>query len=78
MGLRAARRSPSEPRLFAGPVVLRRTRKTVADLIGAVWLVLEIARLVRARLERSSPVSPSWHLAVSRPRREHLTPDGGN
>ena len=78
MCLRAARRSPREPRLFTGPVVLRRTRKTVADLIGAVWLVLEIARLVRARLERPSPVSPSWHVAASRPPQEHLTPHGGN
>jgi len=76
--LRAARRSPREPRLFTGPVVLRRTRKTAADLIGAVWLVLEIARLVRARLERPSPVSPSSHLAGSLPRHEDLTPHGDN
>ena len=76
--MRAARRSPREPRLFTGPVVLRRTRKSVADLIGAVWLVLEIARLVRARLESPSAVSPSWHLVASRPREEHLTPDAGS
>jgi hypothetical protein len=42
----------SEPRLFAGPLLLPRTRRSVADLIGAVWLGLEIARLVRTRLER--------------------------
>lgn len=33
-------------------MILRRTRRNIADLIGAVWLVLEIARLVRVRLER--------------------------
>jgi hypothetical protein len=42
----------SEPRLFAGPLLLPRTRRSVADLIGVVWLGLEIARLVRSRIER--------------------------
>ncbi|HEY2742749.1 MAG TPA: hypothetical protein VGI69_11300 [Gaiellaceae bacterium] len=49
--MRAGRRTSREPPLFTGPIVLRRTRKTAADLIGAIWLVLEVARLVRARLE---------------------------
>ena len=44
--------SRSEPRLFAGPLLLRRTRRSVADLIGVVWLGLEIARLVRSRIEK--------------------------
>ena len=43
--------SRSEPRLFAGPLLLRRTRRNLADLVGAVWLALEIARLVRSRIE---------------------------
>ena len=44
--------SGSEPPFFARPVVLRRTRRSIADLTGVVWLGLEIARLVRSRLER--------------------------
>jgi hypothetical protein len=44
--------SRSEPRLFAGPLLLPRTRRSVADLIGVVWLALETARIVRTRLER--------------------------
>ena len=44
--------SGTEPRLFTGPVLLRGTRRSVADLIGAVWLAFEIARLVRSRLEK--------------------------
>jgi len=44
--------SGTEPRLFTGPVLLRRTRRDVADLVGAVWLGFEIARLVRSRVER--------------------------
>jgi len=50
MDLRAARRSPPGPRLFEGPVLLPGTRRTVAELIGGVWLVLQVARLVRSRL----------------------------
>jgi len=51
MGLRAAERPPRGTRLFApGPVLLPGTRRTVAELIGGVWLVLQIARLVRSRL----------------------------
>jgi hypothetical protein len=46
------RRTALEPSLFTGPVLLRRTRRSVADVIGAVWLALEIARVVRSRRER--------------------------
>ena len=46
------RRTAREPRFFTGPVFLRRTRRSVADLIGAVWLALEVARVARSRLER--------------------------
>lgn len=50
------RRTAHEPRLFTGPVLLPRTRRSVADLVGVVWLALEIARLVRSHLERPKPV----------------------
>jgi hypothetical protein len=34
-------------------MVLRRTRRDLAELVGLVWLALEIVRLVRSRLEKS-------------------------
>jgi hypothetical protein len=64
------------PRLFEGPVLLRGTRRNVAELIGLAWLALEIVRLLRSRRESPSPVSPPWDLAASLPRR-HSAPDGG-
>jgi hypothetical protein len=48
------RRTAREPRLFTGPLLLPRTRRNIANLIGAVWLFLEIDRVLRARLERPS------------------------
>lgn len=44
-------RSPG-PRLFEDPVLLRRTRRDLAELVGLVWLVLEVVRLVRSRFEK--------------------------
>lgn len=38
-----------ETRLLRGPVLLRRTRRDVAELIGWIWLAVEFARLVRSR-----------------------------
>jgi hypothetical protein len=38
-----------ETRLFRGPVLLRGTRKDVAELVGWIWLAVEFARLVRSR-----------------------------
>jgi hypothetical protein len=37
------------PRLFEGPVLLRGTRKSIAELIGWIWVAIEIVRLVRRR-----------------------------
>jgi len=46
----AARRSRHHPpRLFEGPVLLRGTRKNIAELIGWIWVAIELARLVRRR-----------------------------
>jgi hypothetical protein len=46
----AAQRSRRQgPRLFEGPVLLRGTRKNIAELIGWIWVVIEVARLVRRR-----------------------------
>jgi len=42
-----------ETRLFKGPVLLRGTRRDVAELIGWIWLALEVGRLVRSRFERT-------------------------
>jgi hypothetical protein len=38
-----------ETRLLRAPVLLRGTRKDVAELIGWIWLAVEFARLVRSR-----------------------------
>lgn len=48
----AARRAHHEPRLFRGPVLFRRSRRAVAELVGCVWLTVQIARLVRRRTAR--------------------------
>jgi len=48
----AARATHGGPRLFGGPVLLRRTRRDLAELAGLVWLGLAIVRLVRTRLDR--------------------------
>jgi hypothetical protein len=46
----AAQRSRHHgPRLFEGPVLLRGTRKNIAELIGWIWVAIELARLVRRR-----------------------------
>ena len=51
--LAAQRTRPQGPRLFEGPVLLRRTRKNIVELAGWVWLIVEVNRWVRLRLERS-------------------------
>jgi len=57
MALRAAQRSRSHgPRLFAGPVLFRRTRRTIAELTGLIWLAIEVARLVRSRFAKLTTV----------------------
>jgi hypothetical protein len=46
----AAQRSRHHgPRLFEGPVLLRGTRKNIAELIGWIWVAVELARLLRRR-----------------------------
>jgi hypothetical protein len=57
MALRAAQRSRSHgPRLFAGPVLFRRTRRAIGELTGLVWLAIEVARLARSRFARPKTV----------------------
>ena len=51
------RARPREDRVFKGPMLLGRTRRDIAELIGWVWLAIEVARLVRGRLDVLSPVS---------------------
>jgi hypothetical protein len=46
-------REPHGPRLFEGPVLLRRTRRNLAELMGLAWLVLEVAQHLRSRGRRS-------------------------
>lgn len=44
------------PRLFEGPVLFSRTRRDIAELVGLVWLAVEVARHFRSkRMEASSP-----------------------
>ena len=40
-------------RLFEGPVVFRRRRMKVAELVALVWLLVKIARLAREAPGRS-------------------------
>lgn len=50
MGSLAAQRSRHQgPRLFEGPLLLRGTRKNIAELIGWIWVAVELIRLVRRR-----------------------------
>ena len=57
-GSRATQRArPREHRVVKGPVLLGRTRRDIAELIGWVWLAIEVARLLRDRLDERSPVS---------------------
>jgi hypothetical protein len=51
--LAAPRTRTPGPRLLEGPLLFRRTRKGVVELAGWVWLVVELARWLRLRLERS-------------------------
>jgi hypothetical protein len=54
------------PRLFEGPTLFGRTRRDIGELVGLVWLSIEIVRLVRSRFEKTTPVSPRWDHADSR------------
>jgi len=60
MALTAQRARPRGPRLFEGPTLFGRTRKDIADLVGWVWLSVEIVRLVRSRFEKPTPAPPPW------------------
>ena len=35
--------------LFEGPLLFRRARRVVAELVGFVWLAGEVARFIRTR-----------------------------
>jgi hypothetical protein len=48
----ATRAAHGMPRLFEGPMLLRRTRKDLAELTALVWLALEVVRLARSRFEK--------------------------
>jgi len=57
MAVRAAQRPRSHgPRLFAGPVLFRRTRRAIVELTGLVWLAIEAARLVRVRFTKPKAI----------------------
>jgi hypothetical protein len=43
-----------QPRLVERPVLFRRTRKTIADFVGFLWLAIVVVRLVRSRHEARS------------------------
>lgn len=48
----AVERSRREgPRLFEGPVLFRRSRLTILELVALVWLLAKLASLVRSFLE---------------------------
>lgn len=39
------------PRLFEGPLLFRRVRGSIYELVALVWLATEVVRFVRARIE---------------------------
>jgi hypothetical protein len=47
--LAARQQRRNGPRLFDGPVLFRRTRARVVELVGLLWLAAEVVRLVRSR-----------------------------
>jgi hypothetical protein len=48
----AARRARRQgPHIFDGPVLLARTRRDIAELVGLLWLAVEVSRLVRERMK---------------------------
>jgi hypothetical protein len=47
--MRVDRSRPGETRLFGGPVLLRKMRRDIAELIGWIWLAIEVGRVVRSR-----------------------------
>ena len=49
--LGAVQPRPRGPRVFEGPVVLKRTRSNIAELAGLLWLVIEVVRLGRRALQ---------------------------
>ena len=42
------------PHLFDGPMLFVRTRRDVAEIVGLVWLGIEVARLLRSKRLRAS------------------------
>jgi hypothetical protein len=56
--LAARQTRPRGPHLFEGPVFLRRTRNDIVELVGWVWLAVEIAGWLRSRLEKRASRRP--------------------
>jgi hypothetical protein len=51
----AARRARRQgPRLFEGPVLFSRTRRNIAELVGVLWLAVELARHFRSKRMKAS------------------------
>jgi hypothetical protein len=47
----AARRARRQgPHIFDGPMLFARTRRDIAELVGLLWLAVEVSRLVRRRV----------------------------
>jgi hypothetical protein len=55
MGSLAARRARrQDPHIFDGPVLFVRTRGDIAEIVGFLWLAVEVSRLVRNRLKAAA------------------------
>jgi hypothetical protein len=39
------------PRLFEGPVIFKRSRRTIVELVALVWLLAKLAPLARSYFE---------------------------
>ncbi len=52
----AARRARRQgPHIFDGPLLFARTRRDIAELVGLLWLAVEISRLGRKRMRAPAP-----------------------
>ena len=48
--MRTRRTARQGPRLLEGPTLFRHTRRDVAELVGWVWLAVELGRFAHSRL----------------------------
>lgn len=43
-------------RLVEGPMLLSQTRRDIAEVVGLLWLAVEISRFVRSKRMKAAPL----------------------